>query len=193
MPTGIASGSPTNPGTTCQYSKAKNNIMGKYRALIIEDDASMRKMYSQLLKSEFEGITARNGLDALNLLEHVEPDILLVDGVMPVMDGWEFTSELRKIPDYRDVITIFISAKGGIDAIKDGYEKGVDLYMVKPIEPDRLIRVIRDKITEKGLLPKTKKHTIGDLRDLVKEGWQDTAGSQLQAQPPLQQTEEIPG
>lgn len=79
--------------------------------LVIDDDPDILEALSEILESEGFGIhQARNGLEALEALEPLRPDLILLDLMMPVMDGWEFQRQLRNSPSLSGVPIIVISA-----------------------------------------------------------------------------------
>jgi two-component system, OmpR family, response regulator len=107
--------------------------------LIIEDDPSLRRMLALTLKGEgFAVNTAWNGREGLELIDSREPDAIVLDLRMPVMDGPTFFRELRA----RGVGTpvLILSA---YDARKAQRELGADAYVQKPFEADRLVEKLR--------------------------------------------------
>ncbi|PYQ78988.1 MAG: response regulator [Acidobacteria bacterium] len=81
--------------------------------LIVEDDADLREMMAQLLSLEgFQAAAVANGSEALQYLHngHIKPDVILLDLMMPVMDGWEFRRKQQADPAFADVPVIVLSA-----------------------------------------------------------------------------------
>jgi len=106
------------------------------KVLVVEDDENMRILLEAKLKKNYEVYTACNGKVAYDFLENVMVDLLLVDVMMPVMDGYELVKKLRD--DRNRIPVIMITAKAEIpDKIK-GFEVGIDDYMTKPIDFDEL-------------------------------------------------------
>ena len=82
------------------------------RALVVEDDDDVRDVLSMLLTVlGFEVKEARNGKIALETMQGWRPDLIVLDLMMPVMNGWAFRSEQRKVPELRDVPVIVLSAR----------------------------------------------------------------------------------
>ncbi len=110
--------------------------MGK-KALIVEDDiniAELLKIYLQ--KDGFETENAYDGKKAVELAESMQPDIILLDIMLPIMDGWQVCREIRK---NSKVPIIMLTAKGeSLDKIS-GLEMGADDYITKPFDPKELI------------------------------------------------------
>jgi CheY-like chemotaxis protein len=109
--------------------------------LIIEDDADLRDMMAQLLRLEgVTAVTAANGREALDYLRgHPPPNVILLDLMMPVMDGWEFRREQERDPALADVPVIVLSA---LDEARAEDIAASD-FLKKPLDFDRLLELIR--------------------------------------------------
>jgi CheY-like chemotaxis protein len=110
--------------------------------LIVEDDADLREMMAQLLHLEgYETALAANGREALDYLRvNGTPKLILLDLMMPVMDGWEFRREQQRDPEIARVPVVVLSAldRGrAIDVIADDFLK-------KPLDFDRLLELVRN-------------------------------------------------
>lgn len=106
------------------------------RVLIVDDDAANR----DLLEQELEGmdcapVSAADGMAALALLEADPPDLVLLDVMMPVMDGFSVLSAIRGSPALRNVPVVMISALDDLASVVTGVELGADDYLPKPFEP----------------------------------------------------------
>jgi CheY-like chemotaxis protein len=111
--------------------------------LIVEDDADLREMMAQLLTLEgFHAATVANGREALEYLEdhQAKPDLILLDLMMPVMDGWEFRRKQRANPAVADVPVIVLSA---LDQSRAA-DVAADAFLKKPLDFDRLLQLVRD-------------------------------------------------
>ncbi|MEL3973181.1 response regulator transcription factor [Rossellomorea oryzaecorticis] len=105
--------------------------------MIIDDEEQMRKLVQTFLQNEgYTVIQASNGMDALYKLRQTPPDLLLVDVMMPYMDGFSFAEEMKKM---NDIPLIFLSAKGEEWDKVHGLRLGGDDYIVKPFHPGELI------------------------------------------------------
>ena len=105
--------------------------------LIVDDDVFIRNLVTSLLMREgFKVIGAENGVVALELLNKELCDLVIVDIMMPVMNGYLLTTEIRK--EY-DIPIILLTAKSQIEDKEKGFESGTDDYIIKPFEPKELI------------------------------------------------------
>ena len=109
--------------------------------LIVEDDADLREMMAQLLALEgYVATSVANGLEALEYLERGDrPDVILLDLMMPVMDGWEFRRQQQAVPTLADVPVIILSA---IDQ-RRAAEVDAAAFLKKPLDFDRLLELVR--------------------------------------------------
>jgi CheY-like chemotaxis protein len=109
--------------------------------LIVEDDADLREMMAQLLTLEgFRAETVANGRDALEYLRRGDrPEIILLDLMMPVMDGWEFRRRQRADPAVADVPVVVLSA---LDATR-ATDLNETAFLKKPLDFERLLQLVR--------------------------------------------------
>jgi CheY-like chemotaxis protein len=111
--------------------------------LIVEDDADLREMMAQLLTLEgYQIETVANGREALEYLNDApRPDVILLDLMMPIMDGWEFRRRQQNDPALADVPVIVLTALDQAQARADDLN-GVD-FLKKPLDFDRLLELVR--------------------------------------------------
>ena len=111
--------------------------MKKFRVLVVDDDPRILKFLEIRLKaSGYEVLTAKNGREALEQVQAEEPDLLVLDGLMPGIDGFETLKQVRLLSS---LPVIILSAKeANIDKVK-GLELGADDYLAKPFSPDELL------------------------------------------------------
>jgi len=111
------------------------------RILIVDDDRPSLKMTAFLLKEEgYTVFTADNGQEALRQIDDKTPDLLILDVMMPGMDGWEVTRHLRRTTNLPILI---LSAKGETRDRVFGLDLGADYYLAKPFEPSELLARVR--------------------------------------------------
>lgn len=130
--------------------------MDKKKVLIVDDDDLIRNMISEYIAIEnIRSDQASNGAEALNLLDKNEYRLIILDIMMPVMDGWTTCREIRK---FSDVPIIMLSARGEEYDKLQGFEVGVDDYMVKPFSLKELLARIKavTKRYEKNITDKKK-------------------------------------
>ena len=111
-----------------------------YKILIAEDEVTMRRLMATLLKRHnHEIIEAGDGEAAFALAHEHQPDIILLDVMMPLSDGFETVRRLRANPDTESIPVIFLSAKGQVEDRVEGLRLGGDDYIIKPAEPAELL------------------------------------------------------
>ncbi len=118
--------------------------MTKRSLLLVDGDAkSLRVLEVSLRKAGFTVSTAASGKEALELLTHLSPDLVISDTDMPDMDGYEFCREFKSKPQWKDVPFIFLTHKTQIADKIRGLELGVDDYLTKPIYIKEIITRVR--------------------------------------------------
>ena len=109
-----------------------------FQILVVEDDTSLRKLMSAALKQNgYIPFTAEDGEKALDVLEKTNIDLIISDIMMPNMDGYELTEQLRKA-NYNLPI-LMVTAKESFEDKQRGFMAGTDDYMVKPIDINEMI------------------------------------------------------
>jgi len=110
--------------------------------LVVEDDAGIRTVLADALGDEgFCVRSAAHGRDALAVLEHWHPDLIVTDLSMPVMDGWAFREEIRRRPQVADIPVVVLSA-GRWERVRiDGLDAAA--FLAKPCDLDALVATIR--------------------------------------------------
>lgn len=113
----------------------------RMRVLVVDDDPPSLKMIAFLLSEEgYEVVTADNGVDALRLIEQEIPDLVILDVMMPGLDGFEVTKRIRRS---MNLPIIILSAKGETTDRVTGLDLGADDYLAKPFEPAELLARVR--------------------------------------------------
>ncbi len=129
-------------GNATQHSLMTSAAVDHCPVLIVEDDADLREMMAQLLLLEgFRTATVSNGREALEYLRngHEKPDVILLDLMMPVMDGWEFRRNQQADPRMADVPVIVLSA---LDPARAA-DVDAQAFLKKPLDFDRLLQLVR--------------------------------------------------
>jgi CheY-like chemotaxis protein len=119
--------------------------MGMADILVVEDNDDVREMMALTLELEGHKVaTAVNGLDALDKLHQgTKPCVILLDLMMPVMNGWEFRRALQREPELRDVPVVVVSAATG-EMMR---RTDAAAYLPKPLDMDELLHVVGDVCT----------------------------------------------
>ena len=119
------------------------------KVLLIDDDEFFRTTTTTLLKDDFDVITAGSGSEALALFHQgLVPDAILLDLVMPDMDGWDTFERIKAIGGLHDVPIAFFTSSFEIDTIKKAFDVGVDEYISKPVNKEELMKTL-NKMLEK--------------------------------------------
>lgn len=131
-----------------------------FTIMIVEDDKHLNKMMAVFLRMNgYQVISAMDGVEALDKLELTLPDLVICDIMMPHMDGYELTQELRSA--YPELPVLMVTAKEGIEDKRQGFKAGTDDYMVKPIDLDELkMRVTA--LLRRSKIATDRKIMIGD-------------------------------
>jgi DNA-binding response OmpR family regulator len=111
--------------------------------LVVDDDPSSLDIVRTYLESRgYTVATAVDGKDALGKLEEVQPAVVLLDVMMPGMDGWEVARIVKNHPDFQKVRVIMLTARSDFADKHEGLRAGADDYLVKPIQLEELGRRI---------------------------------------------------
>jgi len=113
-----------------------------FNILIVEDDRNSRKLMEIILKTNgYEYFSAANGVQALEILDNHQIDLIILDIMMPKMNGYELTKELRN--NKIDIPILMITAKQLLEDKKKGFIAGTDDYMVKPVDEEEMLLRIK--------------------------------------------------
>lgn len=124
-------------------------VLGK--VLVVDDDEVIRQLIAVNLNLEgFEVATATDGQDCLDRVLDVMPDVITLDVMMPLLDGWTTAQKLRTEEATSHIKVVLITARAQDDDRRRGLGIGVDAYLTKPFDPAELIQVVRDLATAAG-------------------------------------------
>jgi putative two-component system response regulator len=121
--------------------------MNKETVLIVEDNHALREALGEILSYDgYVVVTALNGVDALEKMMVVNPDIILSDIAMPKMDGYTFFRSVRARAEWMSIPFIFLTARGERDDILKGKDLGAEDYLIKPLSQEELITAVRARL-----------------------------------------------
>lgn len=130
-----------------------------FTILIVEDDEVLNKMIKAKLRQEqFKVVSAFDGEEALIEMEKEHIDLVICDIMMPNMDGYELTSELREA--YKTIPILMVTAKGQLEDMEKGFKVGTDDYMVKPINMKELVLRV-NALLRRAQIANEKKLVVG--------------------------------
>jgi DNA-binding response OmpR family regulator len=132
-----------------------------FHILVVDDDRSTRLFMRAFLEAEHYTVSlAANGVEALDLMEKEHIDLVVLDIMMPQMDGYQFTQELRS--GNAELPILMVSAKQLPEDRKKGYRLGVNDFMTKPVDEEELILRIKNLLRMSRIASERKMH-IGDV------------------------------
>jgi len=132
-----------------------------FRILVAEDDANTRKLMCAVLKQNgFEPLQAEDGIQALDVMDKEHIDLVVLDLMMPKMDGFDLTRELRSVWEHLPII--MVTAKQEPKDKHDGFLAGTDDYMTKPVDEQELILRIK-ALLRRSQIASERKMVIGDV------------------------------
>ena len=118
-------------------------MASQMKILAVDDDRLNLTLMTEILDGEYDLITARSGEEALEVASRLQPDLILLDIMMPGIDGYEVCRRIRANPELRHVKIILLSAKALTKERLEGYEVGTDDYVTKPFNEDELLAKVR--------------------------------------------------
>jgi len=117
------------------------------RILVVDDDEMVLMALNELLTPEgYEVQTVLSGAEALEWLDQNGYDLLVLDIIMPEMDGFELCKRIRKQEEFKEIPIVFLTAKSREEDRATGLDAGANLFISKPISPEKLLRIISDTI-----------------------------------------------
>ncbi|MFC1770812.1 response regulator [Candidatus Margulisiibacteriota bacterium] len=150
----------------------------KLRALVIDDSGTIRNLISRMFQEfGFEVQTAKDGLEGIRMVDTDPPDIITTDFDMPIMNGWQFCTEMKKNPKVADIPVIMITCRDTDVDIKKGHFLGVSAYLPKPFKQEELkatvkeaLEIAKKKKQEQILSKYVAMDTIRSVKRVVEDG-----------------------
>lgn len=138
------------------------------KILVVEDDKDVRQNICDLLEAEkYHVVTAKNGLEALEVLQDYFPDLIICDVMMPEMNGHELLEKIATIVNYASIPFVFLTAKADPYDHRDGMNLGADDYLTKPFTREQLLSVISARLKKSGIVEEKFTEQIDDLRSNI--------------------------
>jgi len=117
--------------------------------LIVDDELDVVVPIQFLMEQQgYSVLTAQRGEDALDLIYQYKPDLVLLDIMLPGIDGWQVCEIVRLNPNYRDTKIIFLTAKGRREEIAKGLALGADAYITKPFSNAELVAEVKNLLED---------------------------------------------
>ena len=145
----------------------------KFRIMAVDDDKDILDLISITLSPQYEVLTLADPMSACEMLDVFEPDLVILDIMMPKVTGYQIIEFMKQNPKYHHVFVIFLSAKDSARDMKYGYKLGANLYLPKPFHPERLQKNVQSLLDNNpGLKPRKKTYSMRDvsLRVALKVG-----------------------
>ena len=135
------------------------------KILLVDDEEDILEFLSYNLKKEgFRIDTANNGISALKKLEKSRPDLIILDVMMPEMDGIEVCEKIREQDNFDDVLILFLTARSEEYSELAGFSAGADDYITKPIKPKLLVSRVNAILKRKRKKKNDGPIEIGDIQ-----------------------------
>ena len=113
------------------------------RILVVDDDENILNLERTILEQKgFEVTGAQGGAEALKILADATFDLVLLDVMMPEVDGFTVCRKIKEDPRLKDIPVIFLTAKGGGEALAEGFESGAVMYINKPFTANKLLTIV---------------------------------------------------
>ena len=152
VPVGMSLAEAFSAGTDSGFMAAEpdTRVRANPLVMVVDDSLTVRKITSRMLTREnFEVSTAKDGVDGLQQLQDIEPDLILLDIEMPRMDGFEFARNVRADARTKHIPIIMITSRTADKHRNRAIELGVNEYMGKPYQEEQLLTLIRQYTKQK--------------------------------------------
>jgi len=138
------------------------------RILVVEDHKSMSRAIQGILESEgYTVFTATDGIEALEMMDEVRPDLILADIMMPRMDGYTLYEEIRACEEWIPIPFIFLTAKSEREDRLRGKKMGAEDYVTKPFDAEELIVIVRSRLGRARAIQKATEASFEQLKQQI--------------------------
>jgi CheY-like chemotaxis protein len=127
----------------------KENAMGKKKVLVVDDSSTVLMMEKMILsKAHYEIVTAKDGEEAVMRATDEQPDAILMDVVMPKMNGFEAVRRIREIEGLTETPIIMVTTRSEMQNVEEGFASGCSDYITKPVNGTELLTKLRGLMGE---------------------------------------------
>jgi two-component system, OmpR family, alkaline phosphatase synthesis response regulator PhoP len=143
-------------------------MVDNFRILLVDDEADVLEFLGYNLRKEgYQVSVSNNGKDALAKAKAELPHLIILDVMMPEMDGIETCTEIRQVPELKNSIIIFLTARGEDYSQIAGFDAGADDYVTKPIKPKVLVSRVKALLRRYKDDPANSSENIIDVKEFV--------------------------
>ncbi|MCP4984272.1 MAG: response regulator [Gammaproteobacteria bacterium] len=125
----------------------QNSAMVIGRILLVDDNPMNLAVLEELLKDDYETMSAKSGEEAKSLAVEFKPDLVMLDVMMPGIDGYEVLRWIRFHPELKAIKVFMVSARASMADVEQGLALGADEYVTKPFDIRQLGKTIREQLT----------------------------------------------
>lgn len=143
---------PEPEATTDVLSPEKLEALHGKKVLIVDDNPEIRAFLRLLLSDIFDVSEAENGAEAIKVAASSQPDVIISDMIMPVMNGLEFCQTIKNDPNTSHIPVILLTSQANEDSQLSGYEAGADSYLMKPVKQHLLFQVVYNFIRNQDII-----------------------------------------
>jgi putative two-component system response regulator len=124
---------------------------GERTLLVVDDNPANRELLARRLERKgFRVVAAEDGQRALDILSALHVDLVLLDVMMPEVDGFTVCRKIKEDPRLKEIPVIFLTAKGGGEALAEGFESGAIMYINKPFTANKLLTIVNTMLEASG-------------------------------------------
>ena len=122
------------------------NTIKMRKLLIVDDDAQTRRLLSATFGYDYEILQASDGVHALKIVLEAQPDVVILDGRMPGLDGLAVLGAIKADPELAGILVVMLTGRGQFSDLERGVELGADAYFIKPVSPAILKKWVWDNL-----------------------------------------------
>jgi len=165
--------------------KGVTAMQNRWRVLVVDDDRDVLDLIRMKLTDEYDVLCIDQAVDVSHASELFEPDLIVLDIMMPKISGYQVIEYLKRNPMTSKVPVCFLSAKASARDLKHGYKLGATLYLTKPFQPDRLMKNVKLLFERTPPVRRMKHFTVEEINNQFQQenvGYEvATLESELQA------------